>query len=153
MSRVLSIALASLVFSSGCAATMKLSPRDEALFLLPQNSTASITAHFEHSETHVYRLHQAYSGDFPSPIDAVARAAGNRPVRNVEIASSPDWLRLSLKLVGGLGAWALLHSASPSTQPLGPLAYLLVMFAVPEAAHYRVQGEFVEGPHALKAGQ
>lgn len=137
---------------NGCAATMSLSPKDEAVILLPRNSTASITGHFERSETHTYWMHQAFNRDAPTPMDVLARAAANRPVRNVTVTSSPDWLRLTLKIAGGLGAWAML-SASPTTQPLGPLAYLFVILAVPDTAHYHVQGDYAEWPNPQGGGK
>ncbi len=143
MSRPFLCLLALSVLMTGCATTMKLSPREEPLVLLPQNSTASITSHFQHEERHTYWLHQAFSGDLPSPMDTLARAAGTQPVRNATISSSPDWLHFALKLAGGIGAWALVSAASPSTRPYGVWAYFAVIFAVPDAIRFHVEGDRV----------
>lgn len=144
MFRYLSVAIVLIVMVTGCAPMMRLSPREEMLILLPENSTASISGHFQKEERHTYWFHQAFNNELPTPIDTLAHAADNRPIRNVKIASSPDWLRLSLKIAGGIGAWALLTSASPATQPYGPLAYFLVLFAVPDVMHFQVEGDFAE---------
>ena len=144
MSRYLSVVIVLVVMLSGCAPTMRLSPREETLILLSQNSTASISGHFQKEERHTYWFHQAFSSELPTPIDTLARAAGNRPIRNVKITSSPDWLHFTLKIAGGLGAWALLTTASPATQPYGPLGYFLVLFAVPDVMQFQVEGDFAE---------
>lgn len=141
MSRPLLSVLALSVFMAGCATTMKLSPREEPLILLPQNSTASITSHFRQEERHTYWFHQAFSGNLPTPMDTLARAAGNQPVRNATISSSPDWLLFHLKFAAALGAWALVSVASPAAQPYGPWAYLAVFFALPDAIHIQVEGD------------
>jgi hypothetical protein len=76
-------------------------------------------------------------------MDTLARAAGNQPVRNATLSSSPDWLNLTLKFTGALGAWALLTAASPTTRPYGVLAYFAVIFALPDAMRFHVEGDRV----------
>jgi hypothetical protein len=150
MSRLLSFVAATSVLLAGCAPVMKLTPREGSLILLPRDSTASITGHFQREERHEYSMLQGLRPEgFPSPMDVLARAAGDRPVRNATVQSSLDWPRFAAKLAAGIGSWVLLHHLSPHTQPYGPLAYVFVLFAVPDAQQYRVEGDFAEWPHNL----
>ncbi|GEM_PF-4692497 len=152
MSRFLSVIVALTLLLTGCAPMMKLSPREETLILLPQNSTASITGHFQKEERHTYWLLQGFSGTLPSPTDILARAAGSRPVRNASISATPDWLLFALKFIGAIGAGTAL-AATPGVQPVAPWAYMLIIFGVPEATHYRVEGDFADGPSDLGKGR
>ncbi|MNL11994.1 hypothetical protein D3C87_1328530 [compost metagenome] len=152
MARRLSRVLALTLLLTACAPTMRLSPKEDSLILLPENSQAKVTGHFKAEERRTYWLHQALSPEQPSPVDLLARTAGNRPIRNVTIASSPDWFRYSLKVAGGLGAWILLAVASPATQPLGPVAYFVALFGIPDVIQVQVEGDFVGEGAAVDGG-
>lgn len=149
MSKFLCTMLASLLLTTGCAPSLRLSPKEHAVILLPDSSQTPTEGHFKYSEEAFVWLPQALAGDYPVANDVLANAAPNRAVKNVRGKTELNWGWFLLTYGGTLAASILFVAAAPqpykSYGTLLPFAFLFM----PQGYRTEVEGDFAERPVGL----
>ena len=151
MPKMLPLMLASLLLTTGCAPSLRLSPKEHAVILLPDSSQTPTEGHFKYSEEAFVWLPQAMAGDYPVVNDVLANAAPDRAVKNVRGKTELNWGWFLLTYGGTLAASVLVVSAAPQPyKSYGALLPLTFLF-LPQAYRIEVEGDFAEIPARFKS--